>query len=65
MTSLNIKMAALHSFRFSTIQISVTFLFSFDFDQVCGTLHALIKICITDELVFNVVAPYKYILSIF
>ena len=52
-------MAAFHSFRFSTIQISVTFYFSFDFDRVCGLLHFLIRSCITDALAFNVDLLFK------
>ena len=53
-------MAALHSFQFSTLQISVTlFYFFIDFDQVCGRLHGLIVAHISDSLVFNVVIPFN------
>ena len=57
--SLSLKMAALHSFQFSTIQISVTFLFSFDFDRVWGRLHGLIRSCISDSVAFNIAVPFK------
>ena len=50
------KMAALQSFQFSTIQISVTFLF---FDQVCVRLHGLIRTCIFNSLAFNVAVSFK------
>ena len=57
--SLSLKMAALPSFQFPTIQISVTFLFSFDFDWIYNRLHGLIRACLSDSLVFNVAVPFK------
>ena len=57
MTSLSLKLAAIHNCHFSTKQISVTYLFSFDFDQVFRILHGLIRVCITDVLAFNVAVP--------
>ena len=44
---------------FYTIQISVTFLFSFNFNQVCGRLDGLIRACISYSLDFNVAFPAR------
>ena len=63
-TSFSLKIAALHCFQFSTIQISVTFLFSFTFDQVCGRLHGFIRAFITDSLAFNVAVPFSRVVAV-
>ena len=61
MTSYSLKMAALHSFQFSIMRTIVIFLsyFSLDFDWVCGTLHDLVRTCISDSLAVNVAVPYN------
>ena len=41
MMSQSLEMAALHWFQLSTIQTSVSFLFSFNFDWVGSMLHDL------------------------
>ena len=52
-------MAALLSFQFTAIQTSVTFLFSLDFDSVCGRLHDLIRICILNSIAVYGAVPIK------
>ena len=57
MRSPSLKLAALHSFQFSAMQLSVTFLLLSDFDQIRDILHCLIRACIKDTPVFNVAVP--------
>ena len=40
---------SLKDFRFYTIQTSAIFLFSFDFERVCGRLHGLMQACTSDS----------------
>ena len=56
MASYSLKMAALHSYHFSHIQTSVTFLFFlFNIDEVYGRLHGLLR----TSHAFNVAVPFN------
>ena len=46
-----------HNFQFSTIQISVTFLFLFDLDRIGGILYGLIRACISDYVLSMLLFP--------
>ena len=55
-------MVTFHCYSIPTIQISVTFYFSFDCDPVCDRLHGLMKTRISDisdSLDFNFTFPLK------
>ena len=56
MTLQFLKMAA--SVAFYNQYTTVTFLFSLDFDWICGILHNLKSAYITDALAFNVAVPF-------
>ena len=60
MASCSLKMAALHSYHFSNIQASVTFLFFlFNIDEVCGRLHGLLR----TSHAFTVAVPFSQFLG--